>query len=203
MSDESVTAWIKRVQSNDPRAAQQIWQRYVSQLVALARARLGRIRTVADEDDVVVIAFEKFLRAAQDGRFPKLDDRDDLWQVLVLLTDQVAVDVIRRHLATKRGGGEIRGESALAGEALSGESALLGINGVPGREPTPEFAALAVERYRRLLDALQSDELRDIAIAKMDGHSNDEIAAELNLSLRSIERKLSLIRSIWLAARAT
>ncbi len=175
----------------------------MSQLIVLARARLGRVRTVADEDDVVVIAFEKFLRAAKEGRFPKLDDRDDLWQVLVLLTDQVAIDEIRRHLAAKRGGGEIRGESALAAGMGSNESVQLGMNGVPGREPTPEFAALAIERYRRLLDALKSDELRDVAIAKMDGHSNEEIAENLNLSLRSIERKLSLIRSIWLAERAT
>ena len=199
MADESVTTWIKRVQS-DPWAAQQIWQRYVGQLVALARARLRRVHTVADEDDVVVIAFEKFLRAAKAGRFPKLDDREDLWQILVLLTDRVAVDLIRRHLAVKRGGGEVRGESALAGGAVSDQSAQIGMNGVPGPEPTAEFAAMAVEQYRRLLDALKSDELRSIAIAKMDGHSNEEIAAELDLSLRSIERKLGLIRSIWLAA---
>jgi DNA-directed RNA polymerase specialized sigma24 family protein len=190
------------VQSDDPIAAQQLWQRYVDRLIALARTRLGRIRTVADEEDVVVMAFEKFLRVAKEGRFPKLDDRDDLWQILVLMTEQVAVDEIRHRLAIKRGGGDIRGESAMAAGAPADASSLMGMNGVPGREPTPEFAALAVERYRELLAALQTDELREIAVAKMHGSSNDEIAASLNLSLRSVERKLNLIRSIWLAEKA-
>jgi DNA-directed RNA polymerase specialized sigma24 family protein len=75
------------------------------------------------------------------------------------------------------------------------------MNGVPGNEPTPEFAAMTVERYRALLDALTTDELREIAIAKMDGHSNQEIADLLDLSPRSIERKLNLIRAIWLGEK--
>ena len=201
MKDASVTTWIKRAQADDPIAAQQLWERYVHSLIELARPRLGRIRTVADEEDVVVIAFEKFLRAAKEGRFPKLDDRDDLWQILVLMTEQAAVDQIRQHLAAKRGGGETRGESAFAQGRPADATSQLGMNGVPGNEPTPEFAAMTVERYRQLLDSLGTDELRGIAIAKMDGHSNQEIADRFDLSLRSIERKLNLIRTIWLSEK--
>ena len=117
--------------------------------------------------------------------------------VLVLLTEQVAVDQIRHQMADKRGGGMVQGESALV---IGGNhSPQIGINAVPSREPTPEFALLAAERYRELLNALTTDELRNIAIAKMDGHSNNEIAQQLDLSPRSIERKLKLIRTIWLS----
>lgn len=197
MSDESVTVWIQQVQSKDPIAAQHLWKRYVHRLVELARVRLGSIRRVADEEDVVVTAFEKFLRAAHEGRFPNLSDRNDLWRVLVLLTEQVAIDEIRHQLADKRGGGRVQGESALANGEF--HSSQFGMNGVPGREPTPEFALSAAERYRELLDALKTDELRSIAMAKMDGYSNNEIATQLDLSPRSIERKLNLIRKIWLS----
>ena len=37
-------------------------------------------------EDVVVDAFDSLCRGVQAGRFPNLDDRDDLWQVLMLLT---------------------------------------------------------------------------------------------------------------------
>jgi DNA-directed RNA polymerase specialized sigma24 family protein len=197
MPDESVTTWIQQVQSKDPVAAQHLWKRYVHRLVQLARARLGRMRRVSDEEDVVVIAFEKFLRAAKDGLFPNLSDRNDLWRVLVLLTEQAAVDVIRHQLADKRGGGTVQGESAIAN--AKHDPSQFGINGVPGREPTPEFALAAAERYRELLTALTTDELRNIAMAKMDGYSNNEIAKQLDLSPRSIERKLNLIRKIWIS----
>lgn len=202
MTDASVTTWIKRIQSDDPVAAQHLWQRYVNRLITLARARLGRIRRVADEEDIVIVAFEKFLRAAKERRFPKLDDRNDLWQILVIMTEQAAVDEVRHQLASKRGGGEVRGESALGHGTAPGETGHVGLNDVPGREPTPEFAALTMERYRELLDALKSDELRDIAVAKMDGHSNLAIAELFDLSPRSVERKLNLIRTIWLAERS-
>jgi DNA-directed RNA polymerase specialized sigma24 family protein len=195
MTDESVSAWIQQLHANDSVAAQKLWQRYVRRLIELARARLGSLRRVSDEEDVVVTAFEKFLRATAEGRFPELANRNDLWRILVLLTEQTAVDEIRHQLASKRGGGTVQGESALLNR---NDSSQLGINGVPGREPTPEFAAAAAERYRELLHALATDELRSIAIAKMDGHSTAEIAAHLQLSERTIERKLNLIRQIWL-----
>ena len=35
---------------------------------------------LADEEDVALSAFDSFCRGAEQGRFPRLDDRDDLWQ---------------------------------------------------------------------------------------------------------------------------
>ena len=196
MTDASVTTWIRRIHASDPVAAQHLWERYVQRLVQLARSKLGHIRTVADEEDVVVVAFEKFLRAVDQSRFPKLSDRNDLWQVLVLLTEQTAIDQIRSQLADKRGGGEVRGESALW-KRNAEPSSQVGMTLVEGREPTPEFATLAAERFRELLDALEDDELHNIAIAKMDGYSNHEIAERFDIGLRSVERKLNRIRTIW------
>ena len=39
--------------------------------------------------------------------------------------------------------------------------------------------------------------LRTIALRKLEGHSSAEIAAELGISARSVDRKLELIREIW------
>jgi DNA-directed RNA polymerase specialized sigma24 family protein len=58
-------------------------------------------------------------------------------------------------------------------------------------------AAQVAEEYRRLVAALPKQELRQIAQWKMEGDTNDEIAAKLKCALRTVERRLELIRSLW------
>src|SRR5262245_55424794 len=84
-------------------------------MLAAARARLGQSdRRVTDEEDVVVVAFERFLRGVRQGRFPRLADRDDLWAILFTLTERTARNTIRDQQREKRGGGNVRGDSGLA-----------------------------------------------------------------------------------------
>jgi DNA-directed RNA polymerase specialized sigma24 family protein len=196
-SDGSVSHWLGRLQAGDHAAAQQLWQRYFRRLVGLARHKLRDApRRVADEEDVALSAFDSFCRGAEQGRFPQLSDRDDLWRLLFALTARKACDQVRDQRRHKRGGGAVRGESALLGPAGSaGEEA--GLEQVLGREPTPEFAAQVAEECQRLLDRLGDDELRAVALAKMEGDTTAQIAAKFGRSPRSVERKLQLIRSLW------
>ena len=57
-----------------------------------------------DGEDVVQQAFSEFFFQVQEGRFPKLNDRDDLWQVLAMLVDRRAKDQIRRQNSLRAGG---------------------------------------------------------------------------------------------------
>ena len=127
------------------------------------------------------------------GRFPRLDDREDLWRVLVTVTDHKASDLRRRQRRLRRGGGHVAPEADVAGP---GEGLL---DRVAGTAPTPEFAALVAEEYRRRLAALPEESLRRVAVLKMEGYSNEEIAGRLGLGLRSVVRKLERIRRTWLA----
>ena len=68
---------------------------------------------------------------------------------------------------------------------------------VEGPGPTPAFAAQVAEECRRLLERLDSPELRGVALRKTEGYSNEEIVAQLGCGLRTVERRLQLIRSIW------
>jgi hypothetical protein len=112
---ESVTAWLDQLKAGQTRQAEQLWQRYKEQLVRLACRKLGRSpRRVADEEDVVLSAFDGFLRGVADDRFTKLHDRDDLWLVLVMLTERQAIAARRREQTLKRGRGKVRGESVFA-----------------------------------------------------------------------------------------
>ena len=58
------------------------------------------------------------------------------------------------------------------------------------------MAELADE-CQRLLDSLGSAELAQVALWKMEGYANEEIAAKLGCVPRTVERKLRLIRSLW------
>jgi DNA-directed RNA polymerase specialized sigma24 family protein len=66
-----------------------------------------------------------------------------------------------------------------------------------GDEPTPEFAAIMADECRRLLGLLDDPELAALALAKMEGYRNREIADQRGVAERTIERQLKLIRIIW------
>ena len=193
----SVTAWIAGLKSGDSAAAGEIWMRYVDRLVRLARAKLGSSpRRVADEEDVALSAFNDFLQGIEDGRFARLDDRDDLWQVLVMLTERKAIAQRRREQAQKRGGGQVRGESVFAA-ADAGDSQRPGLAQWADEEPTPAFAVQMTEEMRRALESLGDDVQREVALGKLAGYNNRELAERLGISLRAVERKLSIIRRKW------
>jgi len=195
--DASVTQWIDRLKAGDPGAAQKLWERYFRRLVGLARKKLRAApRRAADEEDVALSAFDSFCRGAEQDRFPQLHDRLDLWQLLVLLTARKAFDLAQRERRQKRGGGAVLDEAALPGPAGSSarEAAL---DRIEGPEPTPAFAAQVAEEYGRLLERLDSPELRAVAMLKVEGYGNEEIASQLGCGLRTVERRLRLIRGIW------
>jgi DNA-directed RNA polymerase specialized sigma24 family protein len=197
VSEGSVSHWIERLKAGDPAAAQRLWEGYFQRLVALARGQLqGVPRRAADEEDVALSAFASFCRGVERGRFPQLQDREDLWKVLVLLTARKAAHLRRDERRQKRGGGGVRGESAplaAAGDAGSGPA----LEEVLGPEPTPAFAAEVAEQCQRLLGSLADDELRAIALWKMEGDTNEEVAARLGCAVSTVERRLRLIRQTW------
>jgi DNA-directed RNA polymerase specialized sigma24 family protein len=189
----SVTQWIDLLKAGDSAAAQKLWECYFERLVRLARRKLlGARRRVADEEDAALSAFDSFCRGARQGRFPQLRDRNNLWPLLVVITARKAIDLAEREGRKKRGGGAVRGESALQGP--DGEA---GLDHVIGREPTPEFAAQVAEECRRRFDALSDPQLRSVALWKLEGYTNAEIAAKLGCVVGTVERKLRVIRTLW------
>jgi DNA-directed RNA polymerase specialized sigma24 family protein len=195
-SDGSVTHWIGQLQAGDSTAAQPLWERYFIRLVHLARGKLqGQPRRAADEEDVALSAFDSFCRAAEARRFPALADRDSLWRLLVTLTARKALHLIRDERRDKRGGGHVLDEAALAAGQRDDTEA--GLDRVVAAEPTPEFAARVAEECRRLLDLLGEDELRVIAVSRMEGYSTEEIAGRLGCAPQTVERKVRRIRGLW------
>ncbi len=180
----SVTGWLHRLQAGERDAVQHLWERYFTRTAHLARALLrGASRRVSDEEDVALSAFDSFCRGAAHGRFPQLFDRDNLWAILVVITTRKALDQKQYEQRSRRGGGRSASPAGLL-EALS-------------REPGPESAALMADECRRLLECLGDPRLQAIALRKMEGYGNEELAEALGCSLSTVERKLRLIRALW------
>jgi RNA polymerase sigma factor (sigma-70 family) len=181
---ESVTHWLHQLSTDDDTTAQQqLWGRYFARLAALARTRLsGAPQRDADEEDVVLSAFNSFFSGARAGRFPELHDRMGLWPLLVTITARKAINQIRRQQAKKR--------------SNASEEAVPEIEQLVGNEPTPQFALEIAEQAERLLAQLD-EELQTVARMKLEGFTNAEIADRLGVVVRSVERKLARIRLEW------
>lgn len=191
----SITHLFNKLQQGERDTAQGLLERYFHRLIGLARKKLGDLpRRAVDEEDVALSAFDSFCRAAEVGRFPQLADRNDLWQLLVLITARKACDVRQHEGRDKRDWRKVQQEADSEETPNWRGSALAGLL---SREPDPAFAAEVAEQSRCLLDRLEDEELRSIVLRKMEGHTNEEIAGQVGCALSTVERRLRLIRKRW------
>jgi DNA-directed RNA polymerase specialized sigma24 family protein len=157
---------------------------------------------MTDEDDIAQSVFIALCHGADAGRLQSLASRDDLWWFLLAVTRQKIISHLRCDAALKRGSGRV--ETVGSFEAFCDEDAELDEDGVRGRfhalvsnEPTPDFLVMLEEEHQRLLNLLRDDQLRSVAVWRIEGYSTDEIAAKLQIAPRSVTRKLNLIRRTW------
>jgi DNA-directed RNA polymerase specialized sigma24 family protein len=195
-SGNSISTWILGLKAGEAVAAQQLWDRYSARLLELARVHLQIAPEGAvDEEDIAQCVFNSVCRGAAAGRFTQLTNRDDLWWLLLAITRQKVVDHVRRETSAKRGGGRVIREVDLAANFKA--APLPTLDQLVGQQPTADFLTELDEQHQRLLALLRDDLLRQIALYRIEGYSVREIAAKLDISVRSVERKLTLIRRVW------
>jgi RNA polymerase sigma factor (sigma-70 family) len=199
----SVTRLIIDLRSADPAlreiAARLVWGRYFRELLALARNHLSaRIRCREDEEDVLQSMYKSFCIRQRRGDFD-LTNRDELWNLMVQITIRKARNTANRHRQGKR---DVRREGAEAA-VNDPRSDLAGtiLDQIDSDGPTPAEAALLNEALERRFHMLNDPDLRQIALWKLEGHTNAEIATQLDCTVRTVERKLERIRAYWESAR--
>ena len=195
----SVTRLIIDLRSDQPglreTAARLVWGRYFQELLVLARNHLSaRIRCREDEEDVLQSMYKSFCIRQRRGDFD-LANRDQLWNLLVHITLQKARNTANRHHQAKR---DVRREETEPTRELAEQDATGAIlDQIDSDGPTPAEAALLNEaletRFRLLIDP----GLRQIAMWKLEGYTNNEVAGKLECTLRTVERKLERIRAYW------
>ncbi len=185
---ESITRWFVRLKAGDDEAATILWQYYFPRLSAIARQRFDADRDpVYGAEDAAASVIHLLCRGARNGRFSDVGTRDDLWRLLVAATRRKVIDRVRHEHAAKRGGGDVKVLDACFGTAQL----------IAAPDPTPETLCMIDEQLSVLLSQLRDDTFRRIALWKLEGYSNREVASMLDVSERTVERKLKLIRSDW------
>jgi DNA-directed RNA polymerase specialized sigma24 family protein len=148
---ESVTCWIDRLKAGDREAVQPLWERYYERLVREARRWLKRAPAApaADEEDVALGAFASFCRRAEEGGFPRLFDRDDLWQLLLVIAYRKSCDQIKHEGRRQpRHGRALHASALVAGPDGDGSGLFADI---VGEGPSPAMVAQTAEECRQLL----------------------------------------------------
>jgi RNA polymerase sigma factor (sigma-70 family) len=183
-SSGSVSFWIRQLQDGCEGAADAIWQRFHKRLLQIAARTLpDYVRREEDEEDVVNIAFHSFFRRLHNGSFPDLQNRNELWKLLSSITRRKATNLIRNKNRKKR-----------ANERVCHNPGPM--DQYAGDSPTPDFVVMHRETIEHLLSMLDEG-LREIALYRLDGCTNQEIAAAIRRSVPTVERRLRLIRQKW------
>ncbi|MFN8858477.1 MAG: ECF-type sigma factor [Planctomycetaceae bacterium] len=191
-SPGSVTNWLKPLQAGDPAAAEFVWDRYFELVVQLARKQLLGVRDRSqDAEDIALSALNALCHAARRGQLSVTADRDDLWRLLVTCTANRSRNVRRDSRRLKRGG-----DLAVVRLPSAGVPQPAGT-----RPPTPAEAAQFADDMRALMDRLDQEDptqrLRQVALWKLEGYTDQEIARRLRCSRKTVCVRLSLIRALW------
>ncbi|MEM9588065.1 MAG: ECF-type sigma factor [Planctomycetota bacterium] len=196
ISPQDFSDLVARVREGDEEATATLWENYFQQLVRIAAGRLpANLRRSRDEEDIALSAFHSFIAGVRRDQFPDLSGPDNLWGLLITLTSRKVHAHLRHQTRQKRGGGVVRGESVFLDSA--GDARGEGLGGITDDAQSADMKAELAEACESLLEQLADDQLRQIAVLRMDGFLVDEIAEQLELSKRAVERRLQLIRKTW------
>jgi DNA-binding CsgD family transcriptional regulator len=113
-----------------------------------------------------------------------------------VLTLRKASDLADRENAEKRGGGGVF--QASSSPAADRDSATGLFDAIASGEPNPELVVMFDEQYRTLRHQLGDDSLRQVLDMRLEGYAREEIAARLGCTVRTVTRKLDVIRRTWL-----
>ncbi len=208
--DDDITVWVRQLRDGNEDAARHLWEHYCDQIVDVARRTMKRSsRRTYDEEDVAVESFKHLLSGIRAGQFNELERREQWWRLLMVITSRKAAAMIESDRRQKRGGGEVRGDSAVLGEDDEGpteddarvdlDSSIErdGFDKLPSEGAGPDIPAIVADETQSLLDSLADSTARQIVLLRLEGYTQEEIAAQLKCNVRTVERRLNQIRELW------
>jgi RNA polymerase sigma factor (sigma-70 family) len=174
VANDSFAELMSRLNADEDDAARDLHRRYSRRLIALTRRQFEpRLAHRVDPEDVVQSAFKSFFARHRDGRL-RVDDWDNLWRLLILITRRKCADRVEYHRAGRR---------AVGREVSAPERSDLAVD----REPSPVEAAVFAETLDRLFRESTDDE-RAVLGLSVEGHTAAEIALRLGKALRTVHR---------------
>src|SRR5947209_3689875 len=100
--NDSFPRFLVRLQARDGEAAREVFRRFASQLIALARRRFAPpFREKVDPEDVVQSAYKSFFLRYGEGKL-EVDNWNSLWSLLTLITLRKCAERVAYHRAQCR-----------------------------------------------------------------------------------------------------
>lgn len=192
LENEAWDRMIFGLREGDQQACNDFWTKFGPLLESVAKKQLSeRLRRRVGPDDVVQSACRTFFRRISAGQFD-LPDADSLWRLMCAITLTKARRAARDHSRQKRG---MKSEQYL--DASPTDSVGKQVE-LPGRSETPLDAVVFSDQMSVLLGSLSPEECQVLDL-KLQSHTNDEIAAHMKCSERTVRRLTNQIRSRWSA----
>jgi len=190
MDSGSVSSWICQLSQGNQQAAFKLWNRYGKALQHLAKMHYPfALNAVFDEHDLAQSVFMALWQNAEAGRLDGVRDRQELWWMLLEMTRRRAISRAKYNQAAKRTSSPQAQPNPDKYDPLPELS--------DPKQLSPEVLSILHEEHDRIMRLLPDDRSRTIAQLHLEGFSNDEIAEKVELSSRTIIRKLRLIRDQW------
>ena len=176
----SITHWFHALQGGDEAAAERLWHSFFDRIVRHAKSKLVN-DAAYDEEDLALSVFVSLNSAAQSGRLKGVANRNDLWALLIVMARDKMIDRLRRRNAQKRSRNQVDAE----------------LDQMLGDDADP-FSSVAVrDECAHLVSLLEREDLKRIALLRLDGFTIQEIVEATGISKRSVIRKMHRIRAAW------
>jgi RNA polymerase sigma-70 factor (ECF subfamily) len=174
---DSFADFLHRLRAGDDDAAQELFERFTHQLIALALRRIDAgLRHKVEPEDVVQSAYKSFFFRYGAGNLDVVN-WNSLWGLLTLITLRKCAERAAYHRAERR-------DAAREVSPPRGDEAAPGP--VPfSREPTPLEAAMLSETIEQLLAGLDEVE-RPILELSLQGYSTRDISERLGRAERTV-----------------
>lgn len=176
------------LRAGDPDAACELFTRFATRLVALARSRLDtRLRQKVDPEDVVQSVYKSFFLRAAGGQF-NFETWNSLWTILAFITLRKCGHRVEYFRAACR---DVRREQA---PAANSDDSIASFEAI-AREPQPTEAAELTETLERVMQQLDDRE-RLMLTLRLQGYSTAEIAPQVQRTDRTVRLVLERIRKL-------
>ena len=194
MNQQPDTKLIQLFKHGDRSAADELIRRYFDRVYRAAERKLnGRRVKISDADDIAISVFKSIWKRADENKFSDSDlsDSKALWRLLTVMVSNKVISHFRYESAKKRGG------DCQGGTGESQSSIATALEQCPDGEFTADKLAIVREEHSRLLELLDDEILSKIAIMKMEGYLQLEIAESFGRSTKWVGRKVNIIKGIW------
>lgn len=184
-STANVPELVNQWRAGDQDAATELYNRYQNRLMMLVSGHLNdKMRRRVDPDELVQSIMKSAFRVTSEKDIGCLDE-SGFWKWLVTVALNKTFKRIDRETAGKRDPKREAGGDTVLGERIL-------------REPTPDDVAQVSELLQKLLANL-TDVQGKILLGKLDGQSQSEIAEQLGVSTKTVQRNGQAIREAAVA----